>query len=56
MEWIKKFLNGESGASSVEYALFLALIALVIVIAVRTLGENISAIFTNDTLSNALRN
>jgi pilus assembly protein Flp/PilA len=56
MEWIKKFLVEESGASSVEYALFLALIALAIVGAVSTLGKNISTIFTNDTLTNALRN
>jgi pilus assembly protein Flp/PilA len=41
----------ESGASAAEYALILALIALVIIGAVTTLGGNINSIFGRSATS-----
>jgi pilus assembly protein Flp/PilA len=45
MDKIMQYLGDESGASAAEYALILALIALVIIGAVTTLGGNINSIF-----------
>jgi pilus assembly protein Flp/PilA len=45
MERIKNFFKDESGASAVEYGLLVALIAVVIIAAVTTLGTNLSAKF-----------
>jgi pilus assembly protein Flp/PilA len=39
--------NRERGATAVEYALMVALIAAVIIAAVTLLGTNINTIFTN---------
>ncbi len=47
MERIRNFFKDESGASAVEYGLLVALIACVIIVAVSTLGQNISAAFTS---------
>jgi pilus assembly protein Flp/PilA len=55
MERIKKLFRDESGASSVEYALLLSLIALAIVGAIGILGENISAIFTKTRVKIRIR-
>jgi len=40
-----KFLRGDHGASSVEYAILVALIAGIIVSAVTLIGGNLKAIF-----------
>ncbi len=40
------FLNDESGAAAAEYALILALIAVVIITALGALGSNISSTFS----------
>ncbi|MGA7576635.1 MAG: Flp family type IVb pilin [Desulfobaccales bacterium] len=45
MGTIKRFLKDESGATAVEYGLLVALIAVVIITAVTTLGTNLSAKF-----------
>ena len=45
MERIKNFFTDESGASAVEYGLLVALIAVVIITAVGTLGTNLNAKF-----------
>jgi pilus assembly protein Flp/PilA len=45
MERIKNFFKDESGASAVEYGLLVALIAVVIIGAVTTLGGNLSGKF-----------
>jgi pilus assembly protein Flp/PilA len=45
MERIKNFFKDESGASAVEYGLLVALIALVIIGAVSSLGGSLSAKF-----------
>jgi pilus assembly protein Flp/PilA len=45
MEKLLKFLRDDKGASAVEYALLVALIAAVIVGAVTLLGGNLKATF-----------
>ena len=45
MERTKNFFKDESGASAVEYSLLVALIAVVIITAVTTLGTNLSTKF-----------
>jgi pilus assembly protein Flp/PilA len=44
---LKNLVQDESGASAVEYGLLVALIAVVIIGAVTTLGQTISTMFTN---------
>jgi pilus assembly protein Flp/PilA len=44
----------QSGATAVEYALMLALIAVVIVGAVTLLGNNTSSAYANPTLNSAI--
>jgi pilus assembly protein Flp/PilA len=44
-KFVTRFLKDESGATAIEYGLILALIAVVIVTAVTTLGTNINAKF-----------
>jgi pilus assembly protein Flp/PilA len=46
MDKIMQYLSDESGASAAEYALILALIALVIIASVISLGTNINSIFS----------
>lgn len=46
MNLIKKLWNDEEGPTSVEYALMVTLIAVAIIGAVTTLGQNIQASFT----------
>jgi pilus assembly protein Flp/PilA len=45
MRRFKNFFKDESGASAVEYGLLVALIAVVIITAVTTLGTNLSTKF-----------
>ncbi len=45
-DMLKAFINGEEGASAVEYALLVAGIAVAIATAVFTLGTTISNMFT----------
>ncbi len=47
MEKIKNFFKDETGASAVEYALLVALIALVIIGAVTALGTAVSSKFSS---------
>ena len=44
---IVSFGNDESGATAIEYGLLAALIAVVIITAVSTLGTNLSKMFSN---------
>jgi pilus assembly protein Flp/PilA len=44
---IKRVLDGEAGATAVEYGLMVALIAIVIITAVTLLGNNLSSLFNN---------
>ena len=43
---VKRFLKDESGATAIEYGLIIALIAVVIITAVTTIGTNMKAGFT----------
>ncbi|ALL14400.1 Flp family type IVb pilin [Caulobacter henricii] len=45
-KFLSRFLNDESGATAIEYGLIVALVAVVIVSAVTTLGTNLKATFT----------
>ena len=45
MERIKNFFKDESGATAVEYGLMVALIAVVIIAAVTTVGTNLRDVF-----------
>ncbi len=45
MKIFSRFRKNESGATAIEYGLIAALIAVVIIGAVTTLGENISTTF-----------
>ena len=47
-------MASEDGATAVEYALMLALIAMVIVAAVSILGQNTSELYENPELVTAL--
>jgi pilus assembly protein Flp/PilA len=47
MQAIKNFMNDEAGVTAIEYGLIAALIAVVIIGAVRTLGTDINAAFTS---------
>jgi pilus assembly protein Flp/PilA len=51
---IRRRLAPEEGATAVEYALMIALIALVIVLAVTFLGQQTSAVYDNADLKTAL--
>ena len=44
-QMFRRFLNDQSGVAAVEYGLIAALIAVVIIGAVTTLGTNLSAKF-----------
>jgi pilus assembly protein Flp/PilA len=48
----KAFWSDESGQDLAEYALLIALIALVVIAAVTLLGQNINTVFNN--IANAL--
>ena len=47
IERIKGLLKDEEGATMVEYALMLALIAVVCILIVTTLGQGVKNTFTN---------
>jgi pilus assembly protein Flp/PilA len=44
---VKKFVNGEEGATMVEYGLMLALIAVICLTAVGTVGSGAKGMFTS---------
>jgi len=43
----RKFLRDEQGATMVEYALLVALIAVVVIVAVRSIGTSANGALTN---------
>lgn len=45
-KFVSRFLNDESGATAIEYGLIVALIAVVIITAFTTLGQNINTKMT----------
>jgi pilus assembly protein Flp/PilA len=44
---VRQLTRGEEGATMVEYGLMLALIAIICILAVATVGTNASTIFSN---------
>ena len=53
MKTIRQFLADESGATAIEYGLIAALIAVVVITVLGTIGTRLSTKFT--TISTALR-
>jgi len=56
-KWIARaarFLREENGPTAVEYAVMLALIIVVCVAAITTLGLNVNSTFQNPTLNTVL--
>jgi len=51
--FLRKFLKDESGATAIEYGLIAALIAVLIITAVTTVGTDLTATFTS--VATALR-
>ncbi len=49
--FIKRFVSDESGATAIEYGLIVALIAVVIITAVTTVGANLSTKFSSAATS-----
>ena len=47
MNFIKNFIAEEDGVTAIEYGLIAALIAAVIVVAVKLVGTNLTAVFNN---------
>jgi len=58
MSWmltnVKRFLDDESGPTAVEYAVMLALIIVVCITAITTLGSNANSTFSNVALNAAV--
>jgi len=52
MTAIRNFLGNDSGATAIEYALIASLIAVVIIVAVQTVGTKVSTVFSE--VGNAL--
>jgi pilus assembly protein Flp/PilA len=50
---VKNFLSAEDGPTAVEYAVMLALIIVVCIAAISTLGSNASNTFSNVSLNTA---
>ena len=46
-KYVDRFLKDQSGATAIEYALLASLIAVVMITAVATLGNNIKGKFSN---------
>jgi pilus assembly protein Flp/PilA len=51
-KFITRFVKDESGATALEYGLIVALIAVVIITAVTTVGTNLKTSFTSVGTSN----
>ena len=47
MKLLKRLFREEEGATAVEYGIMVALIAVVIIVAVQTIGTNLQAVFNN---------
>ena len=55
-KFVTRFLKDESGATAIEYGLIVALIAVIIVTAVTTLGSNLKTAFSKAGSSVAAAN
>ena len=43
---VRDFLSDESGVTAIEYALIASLIAVFVIAAITTVGQNVSTVFT----------
>jgi pilus assembly protein Flp/PilA len=50
---MKRFLRSEDGPTAVEYAVMLALIIIVCIAAITTLGSSANSVFSNVALNSA---
>ncbi len=46
-KWWEKVTDDETGATAIEYGLFAALIAVVIIVAVTSIGNSLNVVFTD---------
>jgi pilus assembly protein Flp/PilA len=46
-KFVQRFVQNESGATAIEYGLIVALIAVVIITAVTTIGTNLNTAFNS---------
>ena len=46
-KFLSRFIRSESGASAVEYGILVGVIALVVIVAATTLGNNLSSNFND---------
>ena len=44
---VTRFLNDDSGATAIEYGLIAALVAVVIIVGLTSLGTSVNSTFTN---------
>jgi pilus assembly protein Flp/PilA len=51
---VRRFINDENGPTAVEYAVMLALIVVVCITAITTLGNNANSTFSNVALNTAV--
>ena len=49
---VRRFIDDQSGVTAIEYGLIAALVAVVIIVAVRTVGTSLQTTFTS--VANAL--
>ena len=58
LRWLRRFGLSEAGATAIEYGLIAALIAIVIITALRTVGTSLQRVFNNvgSTLSSSVTN
>jgi pilus assembly protein Flp/PilA len=54
VEKVTRFLQAEDGPTAVEYAVMLALIIVVCIVAITTLGTNANKTFSNVALNSAV--
>jgi pilus assembly protein Flp/PilA len=54
LNWVRDFVNKEDGPTAVEYAVMLALVIVVCIAAITTLGSNANQTFT--AVGNAIGN
>jgi pilus assembly protein Flp/PilA len=52
--FVKRLLESEDGPTAVEYAVMLALIIVVCILAITTIGTNASKVYTNVALNSAM--
>ena len=52
-QWVNEFVRREDGPTAVEYAVMLALIIVVCIAAITTLGKNANNVFANVSLNTA---